>query len=57
MTTIKNRRWMKSALAEAKTCNVAMPWVRGPRRAAMLARRAENAARPALLAAPIKRAG
>ncbi len=54
MTTIKNRRWMKSALAEATKCEVAMPWARGPRRAEMLARRAQTAPRAI---APAKRAG
>lgn len=34
------RRWMKSMLAEAANCKTRMPWERGLRRAALIARRA-----------------
>jgi hypothetical protein len=33
------RRWMKSLLAEAANCKTRMPWERGLRRAALIARR------------------
>lgn len=36
----KTPRWMKSVLAEAARTQPVLPWVRGPRRAEMTARRA-----------------
>ena len=36
------RRWMKSLLAEVAQCKTRMPWERGLRRAAMIARRVEQ---------------
>lgn len=33
------RLWMKTLLAEAQACKTRMPWERGLRRAAMIARR------------------
>lgn len=44
-----NRRWMQSALEAAQKSEVQMPWARGARRAAMLARR-DGAQTPALAA-------
>lgn len=35
----KTPRWMTSAIAEAKTCTTKMPWERGLRRQAFIARR------------------
>lgn len=43
------RRWMKSLLVEAQTCKTKMPWERGLRREAFIARR--NAVAPQ----PVKR--
>ncbi|MCC7320892.1 MAG: hypothetical protein IT542_07935 [Rubellimicrobium sp.] len=40
------RRWIRSTLAAAETSKVRMPWERGLRRAAMIARRKEQAAPP-----------
>jgi hypothetical protein len=34
-----NNRWMKSVLKASAECTVTMPWTRGPRRAASVARR------------------
>ena len=34
-------RWIKSTLKEAEACTTRMPWERGARRAAMIARRLE----------------
>lgn len=45
MTTKTTRRWMQSAIATAAKSTVQMPWERGERREAMLARR-EAAAKP-----------
>jgi len=45
MTKTKTLRWMKSALAEASKSDAATPWVRGTRRAEMIARRADSALR------------
>ena len=40
-------RWIKSVQAEAASCEIRMPWERGLRRAAMIARRTETeAAKP-----------
>ncbi|PTQ75688.1 hypothetical protein [Celeribacter persicus] len=33
---MKNRRWMKSMIAEAKKTEVEMPWTRGVRRTAFI---------------------
>lgn len=38
-------RWMKSLLAEAAECRTRMPWERGLRRAALIARRKQAAER------------
>ncbi len=40
----KDRRWMTSVLKEAARTKVEMPWARGPRREAFIAKRraAEN---------------
>jgi hypothetical protein len=38
-TMTPGRRWMKPLLAEAQACKTKMPWERGLRRAAMIARR------------------
>ena len=46
------RRWMKSLLAEAASCKTRMPWERGLRREALVARRAE----PAVTRPQLKRA-
>lgn len=46
MTPKTNRRWMQTALQGAATAGVAMPWQRGLRRAAMLARRKAEETRP-----------
>lgn len=35
---MKNRRWMASMIAEAKKTEVEMPWARGARRAALIAK-------------------
>lgn len=40
------RRWMKSMIAEAAACKTRLPWERGLRRAAMIARRAAVATPP-----------
>ena len=43
------RRWMKTLLTEAAACKTRMPWERGLRREALIARRAEPVAvRPQL---------
>lgn len=47
-----NRRWMQSACQEAAKSEVQMPWARGARRAAMLARR--TGAQTPALAAPAR---
>ena len=44
------RRWMKSLLAEAAQCKTRMPWERGLRRAALIARRTAQASAPAQVA-------
>jgi hypothetical protein len=36
---MKERRWMKAVLAEAKQTKARMPWERGLRRQAMITRR------------------
>ncbi len=33
------RRWIKTVIAEAQSCKVRLPWERGLRREAMIARR------------------
>lgn len=40
------RRWMKSLLVEAQACKTKMPWERGLRRDAFIARRAVVAVPP-----------
>ncbi|WP_198403455.1 hypothetical protein [Celeribacter ethanolicus] len=39
---MKNRRWMKSMIAEAKKAEVEMPWARGTRRTAFIAKKADK---------------
>ncbi len=39
MTKKMEQRWMTNLLAEASKCDVQMPWTRGARRQAMIARR------------------
>jgi hypothetical protein len=57
MQTLKNstnaapRRWMASLLAEADACRTRMPWERGLRRQAFIARRAGQTAQPKVPAA------
>lgn len=36
---MKNRRWMKSMIAEAKKTETDMPWTRGACRAAFIAKK------------------
>jgi hypothetical protein len=36
---MKNRRWMKSMIAEAKKTEVEMPWARGARRTAFIVKK------------------
>lgn len=43
------RRWMKSLLAEAAACKTRMPWERGLRRAAFIARRTAKPIPPMLM--------
>jgi hypothetical protein len=43
------RRWMKSLLVEAQACKTKMPWERGLRREAFIARRT------AVVTPPLKR--
>ncbi len=43
------KRWMKSVLVEAETCKVRMPWERGLRREAFIARRKAALRRPELV--------
>ncbi|KQI69111.1 hypothetical protein AN189_05895 [Loktanella sp. 3ANDIMAR09] len=38
-------RWMKNTIAEAEKCTTKMPWERGLRRQAMIARRLETEGR------------
>lgn len=47
----KTPRWMQSTLEAAKTCETTLPWERGARRAAMIARRKEAGAAPVQRAA------
>ena len=53
MTTIATPRWIAPMVAEAAECAVALPWQRGARRAAVIARRqtAEETAEPRQTAA------
>lgn len=46
------RRWMTPLLAEAAHCKTRMPWERGLRRAALIARRSEPADVSGLLLNP-----
>jgi hypothetical protein len=56
MQTLKNstnaapRRWMASLLAEADACRTRMPWERGLRRQAFIARRAGLTPQPQMSA-------
>lgn len=58
-------RWIRSALEAAALCRIRLPWERGLRRAAMIARRTATQAgplslsampEPALVPVPIRRA-
>lgn len=42
-TKIKNRRWLTSAIAEAKNSDVHLPWARGDRRSEWKAKVAARA--------------
>ena len=55
MSMQKNRRWMVAAIETASKSTVQMPWERGARREAMIARR-EAAASNAAPQAPRARA-
>ncbi len=46
-----NTRWIKHTTEAAEALKVQMPWERGSRRAAMIARRAERLSRLNLLSA------
>lgn len=39
----RNRRWLQSVTKEAAKTKIEMPWARGPRRAAFIAARTEQA--------------
>ena len=43
----KERRWMTSVIKEAAKSKLEMPWARGPRREAFIAKRCEKDARTA----------
>lgn len=47
-TNAAPRRWMASLLAEADACRTRMPWERGLRRQAFIARRASLMKQPQL---------
>lgn len=47
MSMQKNRRWMVAAIETASKSTVQMPWERGARRAAMIARRETTASNAA----------
>lgn len=40
------RRWIKTVIAEAQACKIRMPWERGLRREAMIARRKATEPQP-----------
>ena len=39
---MKNKRWLTTMIEDAKACDTQMPWARGLRREAMIARRTET---------------
>ena len=39
---MKNKRWLTTMIQDAKACETQMPWARGLRREAMIARRTET---------------
>ena len=41
-----SKRWMNNAVQEAANCETKMPWERGARRQAFIAKRLENEHRP-----------
>lgn len=45
-------RWIKNTIAEAEACKTKMPWERGLRRQAMIARRLEAEKRVAKITLP-----
>lgn len=47
-----SKRWMSKTLDEAAKVKVAMPWERGLRRQAMIARRLEEGRKPAKITLP-----
>lgn len=53
---IKNSRWIKSTISEAKTCTTKMPWERGLRREAFIASRGAAAAIPKVTSRPVRAA-
>ena len=52
MTKVSQKRWMTNLMAEVEKCDTQMPWARGARRQAFIARRkaAEAAAETKLAA-------
>ena len=46
------KRWMRSAKAEADKCTTKMPWERGLRRQAMIANRIDTDRKPAKITLP-----
>jgi hypothetical protein len=41
---MKNKRWLTNMIEAAKACDTQMPWARGLRREAMIARRKDTSA-------------
>jgi hypothetical protein len=41
---MKNKRWLTNMIEDAKACDTQMPWARGLRREAMIARRKDTSA-------------
>ena len=39
---MKNKRWLTTMIEDAKACDKQMPWARGLRREAMIARRKDT---------------
>lgn len=52
----KQPRWIRAATAEAAACRTRMPWERGLRRAAAIARRARGRDAAPAAAGPLRRA-
>ena len=47
-----SKRWIESTLKEAQACKTAMPWERGLRRQAMIARRLDEGQAPSKITLP-----